>query len=36
MVAQGVLLLTDHASYMTGGEYFIDGWDLAPIAVEFL
>lgn len=28
MVAQGVLLLTDHASYMTGGEYFIDGGQL--------
>lgn len=25
IAAQGVLLLTEHASYMTGGEYFIDG-----------
>lgn len=25
MTGQAILLLSDHASYMTGGEYFIDG-----------
>ncbi|KAI0062529.1 NADP-dependent mannitol dehydrogenase [Artomyces pyxidatus] len=25
MTGQAVLLLSDHASYMTGGEYFVDG-----------
>jgi Enoyl-(Acyl carrier protein) reductase len=25
MVGQTVLLLSDYASYMTGGEYFVDG-----------
>ncbi|GJJ14622.1 hypothetical protein Clacol_008888 [Clathrus columnatus] len=28
IAAQAVLLLTDYASYMTGGEYFIDGGQL--------
>lgn len=26
MAGQAVLLLSDHASYMTGGEYFVDGY----------
>lgn len=26
MVGQTVLLLSDYASYMTGGEYFVDGY----------
>ncbi len=25
MTGQAMLLLSDHASYMTGGEYFVDG-----------
>ena len=25
MTGQAVLLLSDYASYMTGGEYFVDG-----------
>ena len=25
MTGLAVLLLSDHASYMTGGEYFVDG-----------
>ena len=25
MSGQALLLLSDHASYMTGGEYFVDG-----------
>lgn len=25
MTGQALLLLSDHASYMTGGEYFVDG-----------
>ena len=25
MAGQALLLLSDHASYMTGGEYFVDG-----------
>lgn len=25
MTGQAILLLSDHASYMTGGEYFVDG-----------
>lgn len=28
MAGQAVLLLSDHASYMTGGEYFVDGGHL--------
>ncbi|RXW18313.1 hypothetical protein EST38_g7540 [Candolleomyces aberdarensis] len=28
MTGQALLLLSDHASYMTGGEYFIDGGQL--------
>ncbi|KAG2136647.1 hypothetical protein DEU56DRAFT_805082 [Suillus clintonianus] len=28
MTGQAVLLLSDHASYMTGGEYFVDGGHL--------
>ncbi|KAJ8596859.1 NAD(P)-binding protein [Rhizopogon salebrosus TDB-379] len=28
MTGQAVLLLSDHASYMTGGEYFVDGGQL--------
>ena len=28
MAGQAILLLSDHASYMTGGEYFIDGGQL--------
>lgn len=26
MTGQAILLLSDHATYMTGGEYFIDGY----------
>lgn len=26
MTGQAILLLSDHASYMTGGEYFVDGY----------
>jgi len=26
MTGQAVLLLSDHASYMTGQEYFVDGY----------
>ncbi|KAI0050425.1 NAD(P)-binding protein [Auriscalpium vulgare] len=29
MTGQAILLLSDHASYMTGGEYFVDGGKLA-------
>ncbi|KJA23801.1 hypothetical protein HYPSUDRAFT_201216 [Hypholoma sublateritium FD-334 SS-4] len=29
MAGQALLLLSDHASYMTGGEYFVDGGNLA-------
>jgi hypothetical protein len=25
MTGQALLLLSEHASYMTGGEYFVDG-----------
>ena len=25
MTGQAILLLSDYASYMTGGEYFVDG-----------
>lgn len=28
MTGQALLLLSDHASYMTGGEYFVDGYVL--------
>ncbi|TFK28243.1 NADP-dependent mannitol dehydrogenase [Coprinopsis marcescibilis] len=28
MTGQAILLLSDHASYMTGGEYFVDGGQL--------
>jgi hypothetical protein len=28
MTGQAVLLLTEYASYMTGGEYFVDGYVL--------
>jgi len=28
MIGQVALLLSDHASYMTGGEYFVDGYVL--------
>ena len=30
MVGQTVLLLSDYASYMTGGEYFVDGCVFLP------
>lgn len=30
MVGQTVLLLSDYASYMTGGEYFVDGYVQFP------
>jgi len=26
MTGQAILLLSDHASYMTGQEYFVDGY----------
>jgi len=28
MTGQALLLLSDHASYMTGQEYFVDGGQL--------
>jgi len=28
MAGQTVLLLSDYSSYMTGGEYFVDGGQL--------
>jgi hypothetical protein len=31
MAGQALLLLSDHASYMTGGEYFVDGSVLHPL-----
>lgn len=30
MAGQTLLLLSDHASYMTGGEYFVDGCVFVP------
>ena len=36
MTGQALLLLSDYASYMTGGEYFVDGLVLLVSLLEIV